>query len=93
MGLSRPEIIGQLEQALRDGDGLLGAHCIHELWMRNEYPANIESSLKRLWKAAASSIPEWLPMRYVDWLPAVYEVAARCAVNAGPVRSGPPVRA
>src|SRR6201999_2406407 len=23
------------------------------------------------------TIPEWLPMRYVDWLPAVYEVAGR----------------
>jgi hypothetical protein len=29
-----------------------------------------------LWARAAKSIPEWLPMRYVDWLPTVYEVAA-----------------
>ena len=77
MGLSRSEIIGRLEQALRDGDGFLGAHCIHELWMRGEYPASIEAALERLWKAAASSIPEWLPMRYVDWLSTAYEVAAR----------------
>jgi hypothetical protein len=77
MGLGRPEIIGRLEQALGDGNGLLGAHCVHELWMRGEYPANIETALERLWTAAAQSIPEWLPMRYVDWLPTAYEVAAR----------------
>ena len=77
MGLGRPEIIGQLDQALKDGDGLQGAHCVHELWMRGEYPANIEAALERLWKAAAPSIPEWLPMRYVDWLATAYEVAAR----------------
>jgi hypothetical protein len=77
MGLSRPEIIGQLDRALRDGDGVRGAHCIHELWMRGEYPTNIELALERLWKAAAASVPEWLPMRYVDWLPTAYEVAAR----------------
>ena len=77
MGLGRPEIIGQLDQALKDGDGLQGAHCVHELWMRGEYPANIEAALERLWKAAARTIPEWLPMRYVDWLSTAYEVAAR----------------
>ena len=77
MGLARPEIIGRLEKALSDGDGLLGAHCVHELWMRGEFPANIEAALERLWRAAAQSIPEWLPMRYVDWLPIAYEVAAR----------------
>ena len=77
MGLGRPEIIGQLDQALKDGDGLQGAHCVHELWMRGEYPANIEVALERLWKAAARTIPEWLPMRYVHWLPTAYEVAAR----------------
>ena len=77
MGLGRPEIIGQLDRALKDGDGLQGAHCVHELWMRGEYPSNIESALERLWKAAASTIPEGLPMRYVDWLPTAYEVAAR----------------
>jgi hypothetical protein len=77
MGLGRPEIIGQLEQALVKGDGLIGAHCVHELWMRGEFPANIEAALERLWAAAAKSIPEWLPMRYIDWLPTAYEVAAR----------------
>ena len=77
MGLGRPEIIGRLDEALKDGDGLLGAHCVHELWMRGEYPANIEAALERLWEAAAKSIPEWLPMRYVDWLPTAYAVSAR----------------
>jgi hypothetical protein len=35
---------------------------------------NIERALERLWHCAAASIPEWLPMRYVDWLPRAYEV-------------------
>jgi hypothetical protein len=58
-------------------DGVGGAHCIHELWMRNEFPQRIEQALERLWQRAASSVPEWLPMRYVSWLPQVYEIAAR----------------
>lgn len=58
------------------GDGLAGAHCIHELWMRAQLGIDIDAALDRLWKSAASSIPEWLPMTYVDWLPAVYEIAA-----------------
>ena len=45
--------------------------------MRNEFAAHIESALDQLWKRAAPSIPDWLPMRYVSWLPAAYEVAAR----------------
>lgn len=36
---------------------------------------NIERALERLWKHAASAIPDWLPMRYVEWLPVAYEVA------------------
>lgn len=59
------------------GDGLAGAHCVHELWMRAGLGFDFDSALERLWKRAASSIPEWLPMTYVDWLPAVYEIAAR----------------
>jgi hypothetical protein len=66
------------------GDGLAGAHCIHELWMRAELGFDFDSALDRLWKRAASSIPEWLPMTYVDWLPAAYEIAARF----GAVRKG-----
>ena len=38
---------------------------------------NIERALEQLWASAASSIPEWLPMRYIDWLPAVYETALK----------------
>ena len=61
--------------ALDSGEGAAGAHVIHELWMRGELAARIEAALAALWKHAAPSIPEWLPMRYVDWLPLAYEVA------------------
>jgi hypothetical protein len=44
--------------------------------MRGEFAANIEAALAALWHCAAASIPEWLPMRYVDWLPVAYQVAA-----------------
>jgi hypothetical protein len=53
----------------------MGAHCVHELWMRGEMSINIERALERLWARAAVSVPEWLPMRYIDWLPTVYEIA------------------
>ena len=43
--------------------------------MRGEFAANIEAALAALWRAAARTIPEWLPMRYIEWLPALYEVA------------------
>ena len=56
---------------------MAGAHCIHELWMRGEWAVHIESALERLWHTAAASIPDWLPMRHIDWLPLAYEVAAR----------------
>ena len=75
--LGRPQLLGSLEAALAAGDGILGAHCVHELWMRGEFATHIETALEKLWERAAKSIPEWLPMRYVDWLPAAYEVAAR----------------
>jgi hypothetical protein len=65
----------RLEQALGAGDGATGAHCIHELWMRGAFAADIEAALTRLWQSAAGSIPEWLPMRYVHCLSTVYEVA------------------
>jgi hypothetical protein len=58
-----------------------GAHCIHEWWMRDAFPSHIEAALTQLWHHAAGSIPEWLPMNYVSWLPLVYEVAAQ--VRAG----------
>jgi hypothetical protein len=69
------ELAAQLAAALAAGDGAAGAHCIHELWMRGELGTRIEAALAQLWRAASRSIPEWLPMRYVDWLPSAYEVA------------------
>jgi len=75
-GRPRRELAALLEAALRGGDGTSGAHCIHELWMRGEFAQTIEKALSALWASAAASIPEWLPMRYIDWLPKVYEVAA-----------------
>ena len=69
------DVAALLEAALRSHDGLMGAHCIHELWMRGEFAARIEAALEALWRRAAASVPEWLPMRYVEWLPAAYEAA------------------
>ena len=43
--------------------------------MRGEFAANIEAALAALWQSAAASVPEWLPMRYIDWLPRLYQVA------------------
>jgi hypothetical protein len=76
-GLAHDEIAAHLRRALDKSDGVIGAHCVHELWMRGEMSATIERALERLWACAAASIPEWLPMRYIDWLPAVYEIALR----------------
>jgi hypothetical protein len=63
--------------ALAARDGLAGAQAIHELWMRGEIGANVERALEQLWAVAAASIPDWLPMRHVHWLPLAYEVTAR----------------
>jgi hypothetical protein len=73
--LTRAALAERLAAALAAQDGASGAHCIHELWMRGEFAAHIESALEALWRAAAPSVPEWLPMRYVDFLPRVYEIA------------------
>jgi hypothetical protein len=73
----RAEIATRFEAALARADGPAAAHCIHELWMRGDESINIEIALERLWRCAAASIPEWLPMRYVDWLPLVYAIAQR----------------
>ena len=75
--LGREALLERFEAALEKKEGPSGAYCIHELWMRNELPMNIEAMLARLWSAASDTVPEWLPMRYVSWLPAAYEVAAR----------------
>ena len=71
------------ERALAEGDGVSGAHCIHERWMRGEFAAHIEVALEQLWKRAGASIPDWLPMRYVSWLPTAYEVASRFTAESG----------
>ncbi len=69
------ELATHLRAALHERDGAAGAHCIHELWMRGEFAAHIESALAALWQSAAASVPDWLPMHYIDWLPMAYEVA------------------
>ena len=74
---TQAEIAARFERALIAGDGVEGAHCIHEKWMRGEMAVHISAALERLWKHAAASIPEWLPMRYVEWLPLAYEVAGQ----------------
>jgi len=74
-GLRKPDIEKRFAAALQQGDGAAGAHCIHELWMRGEFAVNIEAALAALWSRAAASIPDWLPMRYIESLPSVYEVA------------------
>jgi hypothetical protein len=74
---SDSDLAVEFERALAAGDGVAGAHCIHERWMRSHFAAHIEAARDLLWKRAAASIPDWLPMNYVSWLPTAYEVAAR----------------
>jgi hypothetical protein len=76
-GLDLPTLDAHFAAALTAGDGETGAHCIHERWMRGAFPAQIENAQEHLWKHAAASVPEWLPMHYVSWLPLAYEVAAQ----------------
>ena len=76
-GLTRVEIAKRFERGLATADGAGGAHCLHELWMRGEMAINIERALERLWAVAAATIPDWLPMRYIEWLPTAYDVALR----------------
>jgi hypothetical protein len=75
--LPATQLAARFGNALRAGDGLTGAHCVHEWWMRGEFPTRIEQALARLWNQAAPTVPEWLPMTYVDWLPTLYDVCAR----------------
>ena len=77
------ELAEEFERALAAGDGVAGAHCIHERWMRGQFPTQIEQALELLWKRAGPTIPDWLPMRYISWLPMAYEVAARYKASAG----------
>jgi hypothetical protein len=76
-GLATVDLQRQFESALREKDGLAGAHAVHEFWMRGEMAVNIEAMLTRLWQDAAESVPDWLPMRHIEWLPLAYEVCAR----------------
>lgn len=76
-GAAAPELRAAFESALATRDGLAGARALHELWMRGEIGSNVERALDRLWQAAGASVPEWLPMRHVEWLPLAYEVTAR----------------
>lgn len=77
----RERLGARFDAALAAADGATAAECIHELWMRGEIGINVERALERLWAAAAASVPDWLPMRHVEWLPLAYEVAARCAAQ------------
>jgi hypothetical protein len=76
-GWARAELAARYEHALTQGDGVAGAHCIHELWMRGEMSLFIERELDRLWARARASVPDWLPMRYIERLGEVYEIALK----------------
>jgi hypothetical protein len=67
----------EFEHALQTCDGLLGAHCIHEMWMRGALALEVEQALEQLWQRAAVSIPEWLPMRHFDALELLYRTTDR----------------
>jgi hypothetical protein len=71
------ELRARFRDALTGSDGVAGAHCIHEWWMRGAPPNEIEAALSQLWEHAAASIPNWLPMHFVPGLPLVYVVAGR----------------
>ena len=73
--LRRDDLAARLDRALAAEDGETAAHCIHELWMRGEMSINIERAMERLWQCASAGIPDWMPMRYIGWLPRAYEVA------------------
>jgi hypothetical protein len=79
----RVDVEALFRHSLRQADAVTAAHCIHELWMRGEMAVNIELALEQLWRYAAVSVPEWLPMRHVDWLPLAYEVTARFQADRG----------
>jgi hypothetical protein len=82
-GIGARDLMGRLEAALAAGDGFAGAHCVHELWMRGEISLNIERALAALWRRAAASIPDWLPMRYIERLAEIYDIARRFCAPAG----------
>jgi hypothetical protein len=75
--LTEAALRAELDRALAAADGCAGAHAIHELWMRGEMAVLIERELAALWKRAAASVPDWLPMRYVERLADIYEITGR----------------
>jgi hypothetical protein len=79
---SEAELGKLFERALAHADGLGGAHCVHEWWMRGAMPLLIERALAKLWDTASDTLPDWVPMRYVDWLPTLYDVAGRFEATA-----------
>lgn len=81
-GLPDEELWRLLADAVARANGLTGAHCIHELCMRGAVPAHIERALEQLWSRASGSIPDWLPMRFVHFLPELYEIAGRFRARA-----------
>jgi hypothetical protein len=76
-GATRDALWRAFGEALARHDGVAGAQAIHELWLRGEMGLNVERALGQLWTAAAATVPDWLPMRHVPWLPLAYDVAAR----------------
>ncbi len=80
------ELRRRFARALADGDGLTGAHCVHEGWLRGDTPLHVERALETLWHRAGATVPDWLPMRYIERLPDIYEIALRFGA-AGPLGS------
>lgn len=76
-GGSAASLWAAFARACEARDGTVGAQVVHELWMRGEVGSNVDRALQQLWEAAAETIPEWLPMRHVHWLPLAYDVTAR----------------
>lgn len=74
--LTARELASRFDTAISQGDGVSGAHCVHESWMRGEMSVHIEAALATLWRHAADSIPPWLPTQFIEWLPLVYETTA-----------------
>jgi hypothetical protein len=69
--------------ACDQAEGELGAHVLHEQWLRGAMAVHVEAGLARLWEVAGASIPDWLPMRHIEWLGLAYEVAARFRASRG----------
>jgi hypothetical protein len=74
---SAAQVQAYFARALTAANGAMGAHCVHELWMRGELAIHISTAQAQLWRHAAASIPDWLPMTHFEFLPLLYEVAAR----------------